>query len=102
MMTEKQILQQQIEDAKRKLDELEEKEKNSERKDAIKNLNEYTTEEKIKFFDKMYKSALSELNEVEQKCYHDENYTHYAWEEYIEILVRDNDKFWKYWNKIIG
>lgn len=99
-MTEKQILEKQIEDAKRKLEELEEKEKNSERIEAIKNLDEFTTEEKVKFFDSMYKSALEELDTTIGNDYHDDNCEHYAWETYIEILARNHTKFWKYWNNI--
>ena len=99
-MTEKEILEKQIEDAKSKLKELEEKEKNSERNEALRKLSEVTDEEKITFFDRMYKSALSELKEVVKTGYHNEDYPHYAWESYIQILARDTDKFWKYWNKI--
>ena len=99
-MTEKEKLQQQIEEAQRKLEELEEKEKNSERIEAIKNLDEFTTEEKVKFFDSMYKSALAELNTTIGHGYHNEDCEHYAWEEFIVILAKDYNLFWKYWNSI--
>lgn len=82
------------------LKELEELQKQNIREYAIKNLEEYTEEEKIKFFDKMYKSALDELNRTIKDKYHDDDCCHYVWEEYIEILARDKKEFWKFWNSI--
>ncbi len=99
-MTEKEKLEKQILDAKNKLAELENAEKNSKRNDAIKPLSEYSDQEKIDFFDKLYESAASELNDLEQTGFSDEDNDHYAWENYIEILARNKNKFWKYWNSI--
>lgn len=67
---------------------------------AIKKLEEFTTDEKIKKFDKLYNSSLSELEEFETKKYHDEELKQYAWEASMEILARDKDIFWEYYNSI--
>ena len=65
---------------------------------AIKSIDEYTDKEKIEFFDKLYRSALAELKELEEKGYSSEYNQHYAWEEYIKILAKDRTTFWEYWN----
>ena len=100
MSDEKRKLEQQIAEAKRKLQELEDLEKNTERNLAIKNLDEYTIEEKIEKFDAMYNSALEELTEKEKEGWNSEDSSQYAWESYIELLARNSDKFWKYWNNL--
>jgi hypothetical protein len=96
-MTEKEKLEKQILDAKNKLAELENAEKISNRNETIKPLSEYSDQEKIDFFDKLYESAESELKDLEKTGYTDKQY---AWESYITILARDKNKFWKYWNSI--
>jgi len=68
-MTEKDKLNQEIEDAKKKLKDLEKKAKTDNRSLAIKSLDEYTDKEKIDFFDKLYRSALAELEELEKEGY---------------------------------
>lgn len=87
-MTEKEKLEKQILDAKNKLAELENAEKNSKRNDAIKPLSEYSDQEKIDFFDKLYESAASELNDFEQTGFSDEVNDYYAWESYCNISKR--------------
>lgn len=99
-MTEKEKLEKEIKDAKSKLEELEKKAKTDTRSLAVKSLDEYTDKEKIKFFDKLYKSALSELSELEEKGWSDEDNATYAWEEYIQILAKDRESFWKYWRSL--
>jgi hypothetical protein len=71
-----------------KLAELENAEKNSKRNDAIKPLSEYSDQEKIDFFDKLYESAASELNDFEQTGFSDEVNDYYAWESYCNISKR--------------
>jgi len=100
IMTEKENIKNELADLKLKLKELEEKEKNIGKSVAIKKLEEYTDDEKIKFFNKLYKSASIELDELEKNGYGDEDNAHYAWEEYITILAKDNKEFWKYWNSL--
>jgi len=93
-------LLRKIEEGKQALVELEKLQNDNMKSLAITDLEEYTDEEKIKFFDKMYKNALSELVNYETGRYHDDDCDHYAWEEYIQILSRDRTSFWKYWNSI--
>lgn len=100
METNKEKLKRELAESKARLEQLEKQEKTDDRDNAIKKLEEYTDQEKIKFFDKMYKSAFSELKAVEECGYHDEDCTHYAWEEYIQILAKDNKLFWKYFNSL--
>ena len=54
---------------------------------------------KLIFFDKMYNTAKSELKDHEKGERRDDD-DHYGWEEYIVILARDKQEFWKYWNSI--
>ena len=98
--TEKQKLQRELAEAKAKLEKLERQEKIDIKDGAIKKLSEYTDSEKIKFFDKLYKSAESELSSTEEKGYHDEDSVHYAWEEYFSILAKDKKLFWDYFNSL--
>lgn len=97
-MTEKEILQSQIEEAKKRLQELEEQEKINKESQYIKQLSEYTTEEKVKWFDETYEMAKEEFDEVGTEDYCEDNdNAEYAWEHYMEILARDKN-FWKYYN----
>lgn len=100
IMNEKDKLKQELDETKRKLAELEEKEKNSERNDAIRKLEDISVDDKVKFFDKLFNCAMSELDELEEKGYSDEDNAAYAWETYIEILGTEHNKFWKYWNSL--
>lgn len=99
-MDKREELLRKIEESKLALLELENLEKENLRDIAIKNLDEYTPEEKIKFFDNMYNSALNELETTIKEGYHDEDCANYVWETYIQILSRDRKEFWKYWNSI--
>jgi len=97
-MTEKDNIKKEIEEARKRLQLLEEREKLSTKNTIIKQLEEYTIEEKVKWFNKMYKNAEEELIELETKGYSDEDNEHYCWENYIEVLAKNNKKFWNYWN----
>jgi hypothetical protein len=100
MSTQAEILKKQIEDQQKTLQELLKQEKLSKRSEAIKNLSEFTDEEKIKIFDKFYKSALSVVNEAEEKGYTDEDTPGYMYEEFMCILARNDTQFWKYFNSL--
>jgi len=100
-MTEEKKIKKKIEDAQKELTAFYDKEKNSKRKDTIKKLEDYSTDEKVEWFNKMYNSAKSELVELETKGYSDEDNAIYAWEIYIEILAKNNIDFWAYWNSLI-
>jgi len=99
-MNDKDKLLKQIEEAKLKLELLEKQEKNQLKDNAIKKLEEFSIEEKILFFDKLYKSAEKELIFLEKNNWSSEDNKQYAWEEYIQILSKDYGLFWKYWNSL--
>ena len=100
-MTEKERLLNQIAEAQYNLSIIEEQEKNSQRSKAITELSEYTVEEKVKWFDSKYQSALRELREKENGDYCEDNDNdHYAWESDMEILSRNKQAFWDYWNSM--
>jgi len=71
-------------------------------KDVIKPLEDYTIEEKEEFFNKMYSTALSALNQkIESGREDDSDDEHYIWEDIMGLLGKDKQKFWKYWNSLI-
>lgn len=93
-------IEREIAEKKKQLAELKEREKFSKRNEAVKSLEEYTIDEKIKFFDDLYASSLSMLDEKEQGELGDEIDTQYDWEANMNILARDTEKFWKYWGSL--
>jgi hypothetical protein len=92
----------EIRKKERELEELKRKAELEESRDKyIKPLEEYTVEEKVKFFDSTYKSSLSELKQKESGDYCEDNdNAHYTWEACMEILGRDSRKFWDYFNSL--
>ena len=97
---EKEKLQIELAETKAKLEKLEQLEKQSDKDLAIRKLEDISTEEKVAFFDSMFKSALSELTELEENGWTSEDNEIYGWESYIEILANDRDSFWNYWNSL--
>jgi len=91
-------LEREIEEKKAELARAKKKLSSQQRDLAIKKLDEYTEEEKIKFFDSMYKSALSMLVNKEKNGHSNEDDPQYTWEEVMMILARDPKLFWKYYN----
>lgn len=64
-------------------------------------LEDYTVEQKVKFFDSLYNSALSHVKEVESKGYVDEDATHYMFEDCMRILnIEDSKAMWNYYNSL--
>lgn len=96
----KESIREEIRKAQEKLAELERLEKLEGRNDAIKSLDEFTVEDKVKFFDNMYKLAEKDLKDAEENCSTESIDDNYGFEAYIEILARDKDRFWSYWNSI--
>lgn len=98
-MTEVEKIEKEIADARTRLELARLKEKNLKRIEAIKDLSEFTDEEKIKAFDSIFNSALSyvESAEVDYKRVDDPNY---GFEEFMGIIARDKDKFWEYYNNL--
>ena len=97
-MTAEEKLQKEIKDAQEKLRLLKESEKFSKRNEVIKQLKDYSTDEKVEWFNKMYANAKEELEELEEKGYSDDDNVHYAWKTYITILAKTDKEFWNYWN----
>lgn len=90
-------------DIERKRLELELMEKSlisNERALAIKDLSEFTDEEKIKVFDKIYKSALSIVEDAETNGYVNDDNPHYIYEDVMSVIARDSRVFWKYFNSL--
>jgi len=98
MSSEKERLKNEIAEKKARIKEIEEEEKRLNIHSAIKKLEDYTIQEKIDFFDKMYSNAESELKDHQDGAGDADE--HYAWEAYIQILAKDREKFWNYWNSL--
>jgi hypothetical protein len=100
-MTDRERILKEIEDKKRELQLLEEKERIAFRDDAICSLEDFTIEDKVKAFDTLYNSILNSISIMEEKGYYDDDEEHYLWEETITMIITKNpNKFWKYFNSI--
>jgi hypothetical protein len=65
-------------------------------------LEDYTVEQKVKFFDSLYNSALSHVKEVEVEGWVDEDAQHYMFEDVMSILnIEDTKAVWNYYNSLI-
>ena len=101
MLTQSELLKKKIAEQQKKLEELQKQELLDQRNSAVKLLEEYTIDEKVKAFDKLYKSALSELNEKENGDYCEDNdNAQYTWEDVMSLLAKDRTLFWKYFNSL--
>lgn len=64
-------------------------------------LEDYTLEQKVKFFDSLYNSALSHVKEVEAEGWVDEDAAHYMFEDVMSILnIEDTKAVWNYYNSL--
>lgn len=64
-------------------------------------LSDYTDEEKVKYFDSMYKMAFDHLKSVEDSGYKDDDAENWFFEEGFKILNIKNPKsLWNYYNKL--
>ena len=97
------ILEREIAEKKVELERLKEVSKQSGRNKAIKDLSEYTIEEKVKKFDSLYRDAEATLVTAESGDYDEDNDDdeHYTWEALMGLLARDSDTFWVYFNNLI-
>lgn len=69
---------------------------------GIVTLEDYTVEQKVKFFDSLYNSALSHVKEVEAEGWVDEDAAHYMFEDVMSILnIEDTKAVWNYYNSLI-
>ena len=98
-MDERAELEKQLSEARRKLQELDIRESDKDYKNAIKDLSEFTEKEKISHFDTIYGNAIDMVYAAKNGETSDED-EHYAWESIMEIVARDREKFWKYYNKL--
>jgi hypothetical protein len=64
-------------------------------------LEDYTIEQKVKFFDSLYNSALSHVKEVEAEGWVDEDASQYMFEDVMSILnIEDTKALWNYYNSL--
>ena len=64
-------------------------------------LEDYTVEQKVKFFDSLYNSALSHVKEVEAEGWVDEDAAQYMFEDVMSILnIEDTKAMWNYYNSL--
>ena len=97
----KEELIKEIEAKKQQLAQLEAQEANSLRNMAIKPLHDFSTEEKVAFFDEQYNNVIEYyLKPTEDNGYTNEDDTHYAWEQLMVTVARHKDTFWKYYNSL--
>ena len=61
----------------------------------MKELDEYTNEEKIKWFDETYNNALEQLVFIEKHRHEPKDCQQFTWEAVMELLGTD---IWKRWN----
>jgi len=68
--------------------------------DIIKDLSEFTVEEKCNKFDNFYNCAVDTIKRVIEEEYLSEDEDNYAFEELMNIVARDNKnvEFWKWFN----
>ena len=65
-------------------------------------LKDYTVEQKVKFFDSLYESALSHVKEVEKEGWIDEDASQYMFEDVMAILnIEDTKAVWNYYNSLV-
>ena len=68
---------------------------------GIVTLEDYTVEQKVKFFDSLYNSALSHVKEVEAEGWVDEDAAHNMFEDVMSILnIEDTKAVWNYYNSL--
>ena len=67
---------------------------------TIKDLSEFTVEEKCKKFDNFYNSAMSTIKRVQEEEYLSEDEDEYSFEEIMNVVVREgkHDEFWKWFS----
>lgn len=100
-MDERAELEKQLSEARRKLQELDKKEKYNDYNRAIKKLSEFTDKEKIEQFDNLYEYVINIIENIKNdECGLSEDDEHYAWETLMNIVAKEHDVFWKYFNKI--
>ena len=96
-------LEREIAEKKTELDRLKDLKKHEGRRKAVKELSEYTVEEKVAKFDSFYRDAEATLDAIESGDYHEDNDdAHYTWEAVMGLLARDSATFWGYYNNFLS
>lgn len=99
-MNDIEKLEKEIQAKNRELAELKEKLKSDKETQAIKDLSEFTPEEKILHFDRLHRSVMSTINQVKKDEYMGDDTPQYMWEELMGIVARDRKIFWKYFHSL--
>jgi len=68
--------------------------------EIIKQLSEYTDNEKIQIFDNFYDRAKAMLDEIKDGNIGDEDDVHYIWEDVMNLLAKNRKRFWKYYRSL--
>jgi len=92
----------ELEKARKKVAELEAKEQTDERSKYIRKLEDVTVEEKIEFYDYMFKDAMKMLERTEKTGCIDHE-TEYSWEAQMRMLgnpKNEDGDFWTYYGKL--
>lgn len=99
-MSPEEILEKEIADKQKELVALKEKNKLSARGKAVKELIEFTDEEKIKGFEAIYSAGMGVLKEAEENGYVSDSESQWAFEAQMLTVARDNRLFWDYYNSL--
>ena len=73
-------LKKEIREKEQELERLKKEEQLSNRKEIVRELSEFSDEEKIAIFNKLYKESIDDLIHLEDKGYSDEDSAYYAYE----------------------
>jgi len=99
-MSPQEALEKEIAEKQEKLKQMKDANKTSARSKAVKELSEFTDEEKIKGFEAIHAAGMSVLKDAEEKGYTSESESQWAFEGQMGAIARDNKLFWAYYNSL--
>lgn len=99
-MSPEEKLEKEIAEKQEQLKKIKDANKTSIRSKAVKELSEFTDEEKIKGFEAIHAAGIAVLEGAEKNGYVKENEFQWAFEAQMETIARDNNLFWKYYNSL--
>ena len=99
-MSPEEELEKEIAEKQEQLRKIKDANKTSIRSKAVKELSEFTDEEKIKGFEAIHAAGIAVLEEAEKNGYVREDESQWAFEFQMETIARDNELFWKYYNSL--
>lgn len=96
-------LNEEIEKKRMELEELKSQFLMQKRIKIVRPLEDYTVEEKVKFFDDLYARAIEELDHVEEHSEQMKDGNYYMWKRVMSILEYDgkSQEFWDYYNNFL-